>query len=61
MDDKLLESIEDTAERLDLSRSTIYELLRVNELEAVKIGRARRVVVESSRKYVERLRAAANA
>ena len=53
--DKLLESIEDTADRLGVSRSTVYELLKNNEIEAVKIGRSRRVVIESSRKFVERL------
>ena len=53
--DKLLETIEDTAERLGVSRSTVYELLKNNQIEAVKIGRSRRIVIESSRKFVERL------
>ena len=55
-DDRLLETIEDTAKRLSVSRSTVYELLRDSELQAVKIGRSRRVVVDSSRRYVEKLK-----
>jgi excisionase family DNA binding protein len=51
----LLETIEDTARRLRLGRSTIYELLASNEIEAVKIGRSRRVVVASTKRFVERL------
>ena len=53
--EQLLETVEDTARRLGVGRSTVYELLRSNELEAVKIGRARRVVIASSVRLVERL------
>lgn len=52
---QLLETVEDTARRLGVGRSTVYELLKANELEAVKIGRARRVVIASSVRLVERL------
>ena len=56
-DEKLLETIEATAERLSISRSMVYNLLYLRELDGVKIGRAHRVVVESSRRYVEKLKA----
>ena len=55
-DSKLLETIDDTAERLSVSRSKVYELLNRKELDGVKIDRSHRVVVESSRRYVERLK-----
>jgi excisionase family DNA binding protein len=58
MDEKLLDTIEGTAETLSVSRSTVYELLNQKELDGVKIGRSHRVVVESSRRYVERLKGA---
>ena len=58
MDEKLLETIAATAERLSISRSTVYDLLNQKELDGVKIGRSHRVVVESSRRYVERLKGA---
>ena len=52
----LLETIEATAERLSVSRSQVYNLLYDKELDGVKIGRARRVIVDSARRYVERLK-----
>jgi excisionase family DNA binding protein len=52
----LLETIEDAGRRLGVGRSTIYDLLRTGQLEAVKIGRSRRVVIASTVKLVERLR-----
>ena len=56
-DGKLLETIEATAERLSVSRSTVYDLLNQKELDGVKIGRSHRVVVDSSRRYVDKLSA----
>jgi excisionase family DNA binding protein len=55
-DEKLLETIPATAERLSVSRSKVYELLKRRELDGVKIDRSHRVVVESSRRYVEKLK-----
>ena len=46
---------EETAARLSLSRTMVYELIRTGELRSVKIGRARRVPVDALREYVERL------
>jgi excisionase family DNA binding protein len=56
---RLLDTIDETAELLAVSRSKVYQLLRRKELEGVNIGRSHRVVTDSTRKYVERLRAAA--
>ncbi len=55
-DEKLLETIDATAERLSVSRSKVYELINRKELDGVKIDRSHRVVVESSRRYVQRLK-----
>ena len=58
---QLLESIQDTADRLRISRSSVYDLLRGNQLEAVKIGKSRRIVIASTLQFVERLRGGAAA
>jgi len=56
--DRRLASIPGTTEILGgISRSRVYELLAAGELEAVKIGSRRLVVVASIDAYVERLRA----
>ena len=59
--EKLLETILATAERLSVSRSKVYELIKRKELDGVKIDRSHRVVVASSRRYVEKLKGAASA
>ena len=51
----LLDTIEGTARALKVGRSTIYELLRTHQLEAVKIGRSTRIPVASRNAFVERL------
>ncbi len=40
---RLLLTPEEAAERLSLSRTMIYELIRTGELQSVKVGRARRI------------------
>jgi excisionase family DNA binding protein len=40
---RLLLTPEEAADRLALSRTTIYELIRKGELRSVKVGRARRI------------------
>ncbi len=47
---------EQAAERLSLSRTTVYALIGSGELESVKVGRSRRVPVAALGEYVERLR-----
>ena len=39
-----------------MSRSTVYALIRKGELEAVKVGRHTRIVVESIDEYIDHLR-----
>ncbi len=54
---RLLLTAEEAAERLSLSRTTIYELIRYGDLESVRIGRARRIPAEALGRFVERLTA----
>lgn len=57
--DPLLVTIEGAARRLGVGRSTIYELMRSEQLESVKIGRCTRIPTDSIDALVRRLRNAA--
>ena len=52
---QLLVRPEEAARMLNVGRSTLYELLASGEIKSVKIGRSRRVAVESLRQWVARL------
>jgi excisionase family DNA binding protein len=52
---ELLVTPQEAAERLGLSRSTIYELIGEGRIHAVRIGRARRIPVGALADYVDRL------
>ncbi|WP_366521460.1 helix-turn-helix domain-containing protein [Tardiphaga sp.] len=52
----LLRTIIETADELRVGRSTIYELIRKQQLETVKIGRCTRVPAASIAAFVEKLR-----
>lgn len=56
MNDRLLLTIPEAAERLGIGRSTAYELIAEGRLETVHIGRACRVPVDGLRRFVESLR-----
>jgi excisionase family DNA binding protein len=56
-DTLLLLSPERAAERLDIGRTLLYELLASGEIESVKLGRNRRIPAEALAAYVDRLRA----
>jgi excisionase family DNA binding protein len=51
---KGLVSIVDAADYLDCSRSMVYRLLATGELRSVKIGRHRKIVLESLLDFVQR-------
>jgi excisionase family DNA binding protein len=53
---KLLLTVDETAEVVGLGKTKVYELIASGELEAVRIGRCRRVPVEAVKAYVIRLR-----
>lgn len=56
---QLLDSIEGTARRLGVGRSSVYELIKTKQLEVVKLGRSTRIPVDSIEGLVKRLRGAA--
>ena len=56
MPEQLLLTPERAADRLDVGRTTVYELIASGQLDSVKIGRARRIPAEALVAYVERLR-----
>ena len=51
----LLLTIEDAARVLKVSRNKICVLIRLRELDAVKIGALRRIPARAVREYVDRL------
>lgn len=61
LDEQLLLTPERAAERLDMSRTVIYELMSRGELRSVRIGRSRRIATTDLSAYVERLRNEAGA
>ncbi len=52
---KLLVTVDEAAVMLSVGRSLAWELVRRNEVQSVKVGRTRRVVVTSLHEYVMRL------
>jgi len=54
-DYKVLVSVEEAAAMLSIGRTSVYMLVRHNELQSTKIGRTRRVLVSSLHDYVSRL------
>ncbi len=53
----LLLRIEESAARLRIARTLMYQLVGTGEVESVRVGRLRRIPVACLEEYVERLRA----
>ena len=56
MNEKLLLTIDEAAQRLGIGRSHAYVYVLRGELESVKLGRSRRVPLEAIDAFVARLR-----
>jgi excisionase family DNA binding protein len=56
--DRVLLRPEEVAQALGVSRTTVFELIRVGALRSVKIGAARRVSATALAEYVAALEAA---
>ena len=54
--EELLLTDRQTAARLAIGRTRVWELIATSELETVRIGRSRRIIAQSVADYVERLR-----
>ena len=57
--DRRLLTVLEVAHALSLSRSLLFEEIRMGRLKSVKLGRARRVPVEYLDQYIELLKAEA--
>ena len=55
MDERLLLTVKEAAQRLALGRSMAYRLIQNGALKSVKVGSARRVRVNDLEDFVERL------
>ena len=53
MDDRLLVTVEAAAQRLGLSRGTVYPLVLSGDIPSIKIGRARRIPVDELEAWIE--------
>ena len=54
---KLLLTVDEAAHQLGIGRTLMYNLISTGEVQAVTVGRLRRVPSESLTEYVDRLRA----
>ena len=52
----VLLTVEETARRLRIGRTTCFKLVLAGEIESVMVGRLRRVPAEALRAYVTQLR-----
>lgn len=57
--DVLLLTVAQAARRLNLGRSSLFELVRRGDIASVCVGRSRRIPTEALNEYVDRLREAA--
>lgn len=57
--DKLLYTVPEVMERLQISRWMVYELIHRRELASVTVGRCRRVSARALNEYLARLEEAA--
>jgi hypothetical protein len=57
-DDLITSTVRDFSRRTGISRSQLYVLFQRGELETVKVGGIRLVIVDSYRRLLERARAA---
>jgi excisionase family DNA binding protein len=58
---RVLLTIEEAAERLGIGRTLMCKLIRTGEVESIRIGRLRRIHVDTINEYAVRLVAAQNA
>jgi excisionase family DNA binding protein len=54
---RVLLSVEDAANRLSISRTRLYGLLKTGDIASVRIGRLRRVPAEAIAEFITRLAA----
>jgi excisionase family DNA binding protein len=55
--DRLLYSVPEAAELIDIRRTKMFELIAEGEIESVKVGNSRKIPADALTAYVKRLRA----
>jgi excisionase family DNA binding protein len=53
--DRVLLTPEEVAEALHVGRCTVYDLIRTNQLQSLKIGKLRRIPVDAVHEFVKRM------
>lgn len=53
--ERMLLTAEEAAESLKVGRCKVYDLIRTGELASIKIGRLRRIPVDSVREFAHKL------
>ncbi len=53
MEEEILLTAEDVARRLQVSRSFAYQMMRRDEIRAIRLGRSRRVRPEDLERFIE--------
>jgi excisionase family DNA binding protein len=53
--DRILLTPEEVAEALHVGRCTVYDLIRTNQLQSLKIGKLRRIPVEAVYEFARRM------
>jgi excisionase family DNA binding protein len=53
--DRLLYSVEEAAELLNIGRTFMFHLLATGEIDSLKIGRCRKIPRDALARYIERL------
>ena len=51
----ILFSVEEVADILNIGRSTVFRLIKENQIESIKLGRTRRIHIDAMQKLVNDL------
>jgi excisionase family DNA binding protein len=52
----MLFTAEEVADILHIGRSTVFKLMKQNQLESIRLGRSRRVPIDALQNFVDELR-----
>jgi len=53
----MLFTVEQVAQILGIGRSTVFQLIKNDHIESIRLGRSRRIPVDAMQNYVDELRA----
>jgi excisionase family DNA binding protein len=53
----MLFTVEQVAQILGIGRSTVFQLIKNEQIESIRLGRSRRIPVDAMQNYVDDLRA----